>query len=67
MTRHPELHRVDAVCASCGTTFSLRSTAESFSVETCSNCHPAYTGRQRTALRGDRIERFNRRRALSAA
>jgi large subunit ribosomal protein L31 len=67
MTRHPELHRVDAVCASCGTTFSLRSTTESFSVETCSSCHPAYTGRQRAALSGDRVERFNRRRALSAA
>jgi ribosomal protein L31 len=37
------------------------------SVEVCSNCHPAYTGVQRTAVRGDRIERFNRRRAVAAA
>jgi ribosomal protein L31 len=33
----------------------------------CSNCHPAYTGVQHTAARGDRIERFNRRRSLATA
>jgi large subunit ribosomal protein L31 len=67
LSQHPELHRVDVVCATCGTTFALRTTAESLAVDVCSNCHPAYTGRQRTALRGDRVERFNRRRALAAA
>ena len=67
MTQHPELHVVDAVCATCGTTFTVRTTAESLSVELCSNCHPAYTGAQRVTARGDRIERFERRRALVAA
>jgi large subunit ribosomal protein L31 len=67
LTRHPELHLVDAVCATCGTTFTVRTTAESLSVDVCSNCHPAYTGVKHTAPRGDRIERFNRRRALAAA
>jgi large subunit ribosomal protein L31 len=67
MTQHPETHLVDVVCASCGTAFVIRSTATSLSVDVCSNCHPAYTGVQHTAARGDRIERFNRRRALAAA
>ena len=67
MTQHPELHVVDAVCATCGTTFTVRTTAESLSVELCSNCHPAYTGAQRVTARGDRIERFERRRTLAAA
>ena len=67
MTQHPELHVVDAVCATCGTTFTVRTTAESLSVELCSNCHPAYTGHERTAAAGGRIDRFNRRRALAAA
>ena len=67
MTQHPELHVVNAVCATCGTTFTVRTTAESLSVELCSNCHPAYTGAQRVTARGDRIERFERRRALAAA
>ena len=66
MTQHPELHAVDAVCATCGTTFTVRTTAESLSVELCSNCHPAYTGAQRVTARGDRIERFERRRTLAA-
>ena len=66
MTQHPELHAVNAVCATCGTTFTVRTTAESLSVELCSNCHPAYTGAQRVTARGDRIERFERRRTLAA-
>jgi large subunit ribosomal protein L31 len=66
LTRHPETHLVKTACSTCGTELTLRSTAPSFSVETCSNCHPAYTGVQNRAARGDRIERFDRRRALAA-
>jgi large subunit ribosomal protein L31 len=65
LTQHPELHLIDAVCTNCGATFSLRSTAESVAVDVCSNCHAAYTGLQRAAAQGDRVERFNRRRALA--
>jgi large subunit ribosomal protein L31 len=65
--QHPNLHLVDVRCSSCGTTFRIRSTAEAISVDVCSNCHPAYTGRARTLASGGRIERFNRRRALAAA
>jgi large subunit ribosomal protein L31 len=65
MTQHPETRLVDVVCATCGTPFSVRSVAHSLSVETCSSCHPAYTGVQHAAVRGNRIERFNRRRALA--
>jgi large subunit ribosomal protein L31 len=64
-TIHPELHVVTATCSSCGTTFETRSTRQSVSVEVCSACHPAYTGVERAAARGDRIERFERRRAAA--
>jgi large subunit ribosomal protein L31 len=66
VTIHPETRVVEVVCAACGTSFSLRSTADALSVEVCSNCHPAYTGVERAVERGSRIERFNRRRALAA-
>ena len=66
MTHHPTLHLVSARCSTCGAELELRSTAESIAVDVCSNCHPAYTGVQHGAARGDRIERFNRRRALAA-
>jgi large subunit ribosomal protein L31 len=66
LTRHPETHLVKTVCSTCGTELTLCSTAASLSVDICSSCHPAYTGVQHRAARGDRIERFNRRRALAA-
>jgi len=67
VTQHPTLHLVDVRCSSCGTSFSTHSTAPAISVEVCSNCHPAYTGQERAAAAGGRVERFNRRRALAAA
>jgi large subunit ribosomal protein L31 len=67
MTQHPRTQLVGVVCATCGTSFTVRSTAHSLSVDTCSNCHAAYTGLQQVAVSGDRVERFNRRRALAAA
>jgi large subunit ribosomal protein L31 len=67
MTQHPNLHLIDARCSSCGAAFDIRSTAETISVDVCSNCHPAYTGRARTSASGGRVERFERRRALAAA
>jgi large subunit ribosomal protein L31 len=65
LTKHPELHLVDVVCATCGTAFTFRSAAPTVSVELCSNCHPAYTGMQNSVASGSRVERFNRRRALA--
>jgi large subunit ribosomal protein L31 len=66
LTQHPDLHLIDVRCSTCGASFDLRSTAAAISVEVCSNCHPAYTGRARTLASGGRIELFNRRRALAA-
>jgi large subunit ribosomal protein L31 len=33
-------------CASCGTTWTTGSTKQEIRVETCSNCHPFFTGEQ---------------------
>jgi large subunit ribosomal protein L31 len=67
VNQQPVLHHIDVRCASCGTSFAIRSTAEAISVDICSTCHPAYTGRERTIVSGGQIDRFNRRRALAAA
>jgi large subunit ribosomal protein L31 len=66
LTPHPETRLVHIVCSTCGTEHTVRSTVASLSVDVCSSCHPAYTGVQHRAAPGDRIERFNRRRALAA-
>jgi large subunit ribosomal protein L31 len=67
VNQQPMLHHVDVRCASCGTSIEFRSAAAAISVDVCSNCHPAYTGRERTLTAGGRIDRFNQRRALAAA
>ncbi len=58
---HPEYNKVTTVCTSCGTEFEVGSTVKEIKVDTCSNCHPFYTGRQRFAAAAGRIERFNKR------
>lgn len=57
---HPEYKTVTVTC-SCGNSFETRSTADSLSVELCSECHPFYTGKQKLVDTGGRIDRFERR------
>ena len=66
MTTHPQTHVVEVACATCGAVHTVRSTAARLTVDTCSGCHPAYTGRERAQATGGRIERFNRRLARTA-
>ncbi len=64
---HLHMHATSAVCASCGSTFDLRSTAQELTLDVCARCHPAYTGVERAAATGGRVARFERRRALASA
>ncbi|MDR5897457.1 50S ribosomal protein L31 [Halomonas vilamensis] len=58
---HPKYHTVTAIC-SCGAEFQVGSTSnEGFNLDVCSNCHPFYTGKQKQATTGGRVERFNKR------
>ncbi len=65
---HPDYVSTDVTC-SCGNTFTTRSTAKSGSihVETCSACHPFYTGKQRILDTGGRVARFQQKYAKAAA
>jgi len=60
---HPGLKETTVHCA-CGAEYKTRSTREKISVEVCSSCHPFYTGKQRKASKGGRIERFNKKYGL---
>jgi large subunit ribosomal protein L31 len=64
---HPELNQTTITCQSCGTAIETRMAKPVTTVEVCSSCHPAYTGEQRRQTRGDRIDRFERRRRLATA
>ena len=42
----------------------INTTVKEIKVDTCSNCHPFFTGRQRFAQAQGRVEKFNRKYGL---
>lgn len=58
---HPQYQKTTIVCSSCGTEIEVGSTAKELRVDTCSNCHPFYTGKQRFAAAAGRIDKFNKK------
>jgi len=58
---HPNYGTMTANC-SCGNKIEVGSTlATSIHVDVCSQCHPFYTGKQKTVDVGGRIDRFKKR------
>ena len=58
---HPEYNEVKVICA-CGNEFTTGSTSDKdIKVEVCSECHPFYTGKQRTHSAAGRVEAFNKK------
>lgn len=57
---HPE-YKVASVTCACGNTFKTGSVKEELRVEICSECHPFFTGRQKFAERGGRVEKFKKK------
>ena len=60
---HPNYNMIQVTCA-CGNTFETGSVKKEIRVETCSECHPFYTGRQKFAEAGGRVDRFNKKYGL---
>ncbi len=57
---HPDYKEATVVCA-CGNTFKTGSVKDELRVEICSECHPFFTGRQKFAERGGRVEKFKKK------
>ena len=58
---HPAYGQLTATC-SCGNVVEVGSTlVESIHIYVCAKCHPFYTGKQKAAETGGRIDRFNKR------
>ena len=55
---HPNYKTVKVTCVTCVNTFETGSTLDEIRVDTCSNCHPFYTGKQRFAQTDGRVGRF---------
>ena len=62
---HPN-YKLSKVICSCGNTFETGSVKKEIRVETCSECHPFYTGRQKFAEAGGRVDRFNKKYGLKS-
>lgn len=55
---HPKYNSKATIVCSCGATLKTGATKENLSIETCSQCHPAYTGKQKIVDSTGRVERF---------
>lgn len=58
---HPKYNQVTVTCSTCGNEFVTGSTVKEIRVDTCSNCHPFYTGKQKFTTVAGRIDKFNKR------
>ena len=58
---HPEYAEITATC-SCGNVIKVGSTmGRDISLDVCSECHPFFTGKQKTAEKGGRVDKFRQR------
>ena len=58
---HPNYYKAKVICTSCGAEFETGSTLKEIRVDSCSNCHPFYTGAQGKRKKTGKIEQFNRK------
>jgi large subunit ribosomal protein L31 len=57
---HPDYKKAKVTCA-CGNEFESGSVKGDIRIEVCSECHPFYTGRQKFADAGGRVDRFRKK------
>lgn len=57
---HPKYEESTIKCA-CGNVLNTKSTVKEMHIDTCSNCHPFYTGKATFIDTEGRVERFLKR------
>lgn len=58
---HPQVFAdAKTTCTSCGAVYAVPSTVKVQQVETCSGCHPVYTGEYRGLMASGRVDRFRK-------
>lgn len=58
---HPTYYNDAIVICACGNTFTTGSTKKELRVESCSKCHPLFTGQQKIVDTEGRVEKFRRK------
>ncbi|MCK5849699.1 MAG: 50S ribosomal protein L31 [Kiritimatiellae bacterium] len=57
---HPKYEDASITCA-CGNVIQIRSTEKEMHINTCSSCHPFYTGQATFIDAEGRVDKFNKR------
>lgn len=60
---HAKYVETKTKCA-CGAEFVIQSSKDTLFLETCNKCHPAYTGKSKSASAAGRVDRFNKKYGL---
>lgn len=55
---HPEYNHECEVHCACGNTFKTGSVHDVLKTDVCSQCHPFFTGKQKNAEQGGRVDKF---------
>jgi len=63
---HPKYDTNTKATCACGAVYLVGSTIPEIKIEICSACHPFYTGGEKVIDTAGRVNRFNRRKELSA-
>lgn len=63
---HPVYNAQTTITCSCGAVFETGATKEDLTIETCSQCHPVYTGKKKIIDSTGRVERFKQMAAKTA-
>ena len=58
---HPQYYTDAKVVCACGNTFTTGSTKKLMKIESCSKCHPFFTGQRTVVDTTGRVERFKKR------
>lgn len=62
---HPEYtHECEVHCA-CGNVFKTGSVKKELRIDTCSACHPFFSGKQKNIEQGGRVDKFMKKFNLS--
>ncbi len=58
---HPNYQKITVRCSTCGKEFETGSIVKELKIDTCSNCHPYFTGKQRFTQADGRVDKFNKK------
>jgi len=58
---HPTYYPNATIKCACGSTFSIGATKELIETESCSQCHPFYTGKEKNIDSVGRVQKFKER------